>query len=72
MALSHPIRRVAVQADRPGVGYQRRLSCPVSKALVKKAAVATGLTPSQQQALLANKGFPGRDQVTMIGGRQSA
>jgi DNA-binding MarR family transcriptional regulator len=31
----------------------------------EKAAVATGITPRQHQALLAIKGFPGRDQITI-------
>jgi DNA-binding MarR family transcriptional regulator len=31
----------------------------------EKAAVAAGLTPRQHQALLAIKGFPGRDHVTI-------
>jgi DNA-binding MarR family transcriptional regulator len=31
----------------------------------EEAAVAAGLTPQQHQALLAIKGFPGRDQVTI-------
>jgi len=30
-----------------------------------QAATAAGLTPQQHQALLAIKGFPGRDQVSM-------
>jgi DNA-binding MarR family transcriptional regulator len=29
------------------------------------AAQATGITPQQHQALLAIKGFPGRDQITV-------
>ena len=31
----------------------------------EQAAVAAGLTPQQHQALLAIKGFPGRDRVTV-------
>lgn len=31
----------------------------------EKAAVAAGVTPRQHQALLAIKGFPGRDEVTV-------
>ena len=31
----------------------------------EKAAIAAGLTPRQHQALLAIKGFPDRDQVTI-------
>jgi DNA-binding MarR family transcriptional regulator len=31
----------------------------------EKAAIAAGVTPRQHQALLAIKGFPGRDQVTI-------
>ena len=31
----------------------------------ESAAQAAGITPQQHQALLAIKGFPGRDQVTV-------
>ena len=31
----------------------------------EEAAVAAGLTPQQHQALLALKGFPGRDEITI-------
>jgi DNA-binding MarR family transcriptional regulator len=31
----------------------------------EKAAVASGITPRQHQALLAIKGFPGRDRITI-------
>ncbi len=31
----------------------------------EQAAVAAGLTPQQHQALLALKGFPGRDEITI-------
>ncbi len=31
----------------------------------EEAAIAVGLTPQQHQALLAIKGFPGRDQVSV-------
>lgn len=31
----------------------------------EEAAISTGLTPQQHQALLALKGFPGRDEITI-------
>ncbi len=31
----------------------------------EQAAIAAGLTPQQHQALLALKGFPGRDEITV-------
>lgn len=67
-----PVNALAAPADGPGLdkaGYETlaefRYALRRFQRFSESAAAAIGLSPRQHQALLAVKGFPGRDEITI-------